>query len=266
MKKTITSGIAVGVVAILFIAGFLAFSNRLANASIDYFQNIPNKPNNFEVIKRDFGLGEYPDICQLSEEYYLQPDFYDLFSLNFEKFYTNHDYKRLKKAGYGFAPRITGTIWKSMQKEDVVCSILMTAPGVEAWQGIKLVPSYNEYFDVKVNPSIILLPPTFPDYSVDWAKKISYTITPKKGFIPEGEYNITIKIHNPPPDVSEHFHQQVLEKPIEQNQEYLNRCYKQMKGNENNCDSWYQLRRNMYFDSGGMEMGKDMTIIIKVVA
>ena len=94
-----------------------------------------------------------------------------------------------------------------------------TSLGVRNYQGLKLITEYPEkgvthggrfvvnqdpakvrdYFDVNIEPGVVLLGPSWPIFSEDWTKKVKVTIHVKEG-TPNGKYLIGLRPVTPDPD------------------------------------------------------------------
>lgn len=179
--------------------------------TIDYMQNIPQKPDDYEIIIRELESG-YIDIAELNRSYWLQPDFYPSWK-HAKQFYTNHDYSRWGVGGYGAYP---GNPEITFYKKTIGtwiedCTLFKTGYGIETWQGVKLVPEENEYFDVTIEPNELLLEPTFPIFSENWVRILNYRVTIKKE-PPIGEYLVKIHQTKPSKEQSEKWFWKILKK------------------------------------------------------
>jgi len=170
------------------------------------FENLPPMPSNlFEVAEKY----KYAKITArvLTEDYYLQPEFYPSWFLT-----ANKTFKREPRlhgvAGYGIYPS-TMDIYIKDEKEFRVYAIMHASWGVEVYQGVMVKPIYDkEKFDVKViEPGeCVLLPPTYPNFSMGWAKKLVLEIKIKKPLYHEEE--ILIKDAIPPEDIDRAWREQ----------------------------------------------------------
>ena len=178
---------------------------------INYMQNIPPKPENWNIIMRELESG-YIDITKINRSYWIQPDFYPSWTVS-KKFYTQHDYSRWGVYGYGAYPGNPEIVFhKTTVGTWIEDSLLFkTGYGIETWQGVKLVPENNEYFDVILKPDEFLLEPTFPVFSKDWVNLLIYRITIKKE-PPEGTYTIRVYQECPSKEQSEKWFWEVLKK------------------------------------------------------
>lgn len=228
-------------------------TSRSVNTEL-LFKELPDKPNNYIVVRRDIQAGLTNYVCDVSEAYYLQPDFYPTWDRDKNAYYSGHDYKRWGVHGYGTYPAEVGSRVSNMRVGDTLthCTFLRTSWGLETYQGLYLVPIENEYFDVKVDPSIFMLGRTFPVFEDDWVKKIVVTATAKKD-IPAGRYELGFKVTAPPTDIESMFYRQVLEKNIELDTEYIKKC--STNPNVEDCELLYMLRQNKYVSGGQWQTG-----------
>jgi len=68
---------------------------------------------------------------------------------------------------------------------------------VQTYQGLTLKADYDSrYFDVSLSPDIVLLGPSYPSFSEEWAQKILVKVRTKDA--PKGTYNIAINPTLPP--------------------------------------------------------------------
>lgn len=227
------------------------------------FQELPEKPDNFIIVTRDIQAGINTIVCDVGEEYYLQPSFYPTWDRNKDLFYSNHNYDRWGVHGYGTYPGEVGVRVRNMKKGDTLthCTFLKTSWGIESYQGIQLVPIPNEYFDLQVDKSIILMGRTFPRFDKNWVQPLQVTAVAKKD-IPSGRYELGFNILSPPKDVESEFYRIILDKEVEYNEEYLNKCAQEI--NED-CEKLFMLRQNKYVSGGQWQTGKKLfNLVIEV--
>ena len=229
----------------------------------NYLQNIPSKPDDFTSVLK--GLRNETDICILSNEYYLQPDFYSKTWRLGERHYEEHDYSRWLVYGYGAYPGYPKAVFTSneVDREIQLCTLYHTEYGIETWQGIKLVPETSEYFEVTIEPNEFLLPPTFPNFDKEWVKKINIIIRIKQ--IPYiGNYNIIVNTISPSKEKTDKWKSEVLEQnnPIER---MLEECIKQNEEKKLNliCEELIQNRRNKYVENSNINIGE--RLVIKII-
>ena len=214
--KIVVVGIVIGLIGI--VSGFLYYyppTNIIEThetiSPIDYMKNIPPKPVDWNLIMRELESG-YIDITELNHSYWSQPDFYPSWK-HAQQFYRNHDYSRWGVGGYGAYPGNPEIIFykKTIGTWIEDCTLFKTGYGIETWQGVRLIAEDNEYFDVTLEPNEFLLEPTFPVFSKDWVRILTYRITIKKE-PPKGEYKINIYQAKPSKEQSEIWFWEVLEK------------------------------------------------------
>lgn len=252
----IVSGLTFAISAIL--------SNNLREIDYDsiIYSNLPSMPDNFIQIRRDVMTNAYPDLCQLGEEYYLQPDFYPTWERDKALFYTNHDYSRWGVHGYGSYPGEQGISIRNIGEGEsfTICTFFKPSWGIETYQGVRLVAMENEYFDVKLDPSTMLLLPTYPYFNDDWVKKIKVEVTAKEN-VPQGEYKLGFNVARPNNDIEKEFTWKVLELETMNDSKFINEC----KKDEEDCLNNYMLRQNKYVSGGQWEVGVDtFTLIVQV--
>ncbi len=68
------------------------------------FTDLPNYPDNFAVIKRDFYTSQISDYQRIGEQYWKQPEWYPTWERNGLGWFNDHDYSRWGGHGYGFMP------------------------------------------------------------------------------------------------------------------------------------------------------------------
>ena len=271
IDKIIVVGIVVGLIGV--VGGFLYYypttgiiETRNTIAPINYMQNIPPKPGDWDIIKRELGSG-YIDITTLNNSYWLQPDFYPSWIVA-KKFYTHHDYSRWGVSGYGAYPgnpEITFTDTNvGTWIEDSL--LFKTGYGIETWQGVRLVSENNKYFDVLIEPDEILLEPTFPIFSNNWVRILKYKITIKQT-PPTGEYTIKIYQGTPSERQSKIWFWDVLKKESKpEEQEMIVRAKLQADAEGKLSDkfvNWITVgRKNKYIDGSTFQT---TPIIFKVI-
>ena len=156
-------------------------------------------PDDFIQVKRDIEKGITYDLCDISSNHYLQPEFYP----SYETFkLKEHDYSRWGVHGFGAYPGSVGYSINNMNEGQTVsvCTFIHASFGVETFQGMKLsiISNSPELFSAVVEPTEFLLYPAFPDTSKNdkWAKKIKITIKAKED-IPAGSYDFQLKTISP---------------------------------------------------------------------
>ena len=260
-----------GIAAIAVIGGLYLLNPFTAHTyyePIPYMVNIPDKPEDYELIKRAFSEG-FMDIEKLNESYWLQPDFYPGWSAA-KGVYEQHDYSRWGVYGHGAYPSNPTICFKTDKPGEWVRFTVLyrTGFGIETWQGVKLVPEDNEYFDVELNPNQMLLSPTFPVFAKDWVRKLSIKVTIKKQ-PPAGNY--TVNIYSAPVDkeLADKWYWEVLKKDTsEAERKMIEIAEKQAKVKGEIPEKfrrWIEVeRKNRYVDAATFDVGPRITLKIVV--
>jgi hypothetical protein len=226
---------------------------QMERSNINIFGDLPETPTDFIIIQREVYSGTYPNLCMLSEGYYMRPEFYPTWERDKVSIYDNHDYSRWGVYGYGAYPSEMGINIRNMKENEsfTLCTFFKTALGIETYQGVVIKPVENEYFKVTTDPSIMLLEPTFPIINKNWVKKVFVTVTAKTD-VPEGKYKLGFTITAPSEEMSKEFTWQVLEKEIRYDEEYRKKCDSSVKERRisEDCEKIYMLRQNKYVSGG----------------
>lgn len=282
MKTTILVGsiLVTIVVAVAVITSVMVFTPKpnndiTATNSFDtpyYLKELSTieKPADFKLIMRELQSG-YIDVCDLDERYYLQPDFYEDSWAVGKRYYEDHDYGRWVVHGHGAYPGNPSLRFDTPMAGDWIqfCTFYRTGWGTETYQGIKLVPDYNEYFDVAIEPNELLLAPTYPVIQKDWVRKLNITVAVTQ-IPPKGTYTIPINSVQPSAEQSREWFWEVLKKDITPEQyKMLEECkYQQEKTGDMNmeCEEWIQTaRRNKYVEAGNIQVGARLVITVDVI-
>lgn len=244
--------------AILTIA--LAGCNEVKdNINMDIYRELPKMPEDLFLIVREVTDGQYPDMCDITEEYYKRPEFYPRWEQHKKTFYDNHDYSVWGVYGYGAYPADISYALANVKKGDTIefCTFFKTAWSIETYQGIELVPIEDEYWDVSLNPSIFMAMPTFPVFNKEWSKKIELKLTAKKD-IPPNTYQLGFAVTSPSQSIEKEFKRQLLDMPIKQ--EYLKLCKLHLDDSklldENRCQELFEGRTNNYVNGAAWSIGK----------
>lgn len=266
MKKLVMYGITLSVIVLFSIAGFLVFFNLPAEANnIDYLENLPEKPDDFDIVRGYILDGMYPDLCDLENEYYLQPDFYTNWKSQ-SRYYDNHIYKMWGVYGYGTYPAEVGMQVNNLKQNEQIdiCTLFRTGSGIETYQGVQLVPVSNEYFDVSINPSIFLLYPTFPKFEKDWVRKVKVTVRARKN-VPIGEYVVGFRVETPKKDMENFFIKDVLSKDLRNNPQYYEDCIDDGVS-DGTCEVYNLMRQKRYVSTIPRTGEMEFKLVIKVVS
>jgi len=132
----------------------------------------------------------------ISEEYYMQPEFYESWERGKKNHYLNPSPNYWIPYGYGVYPS-HGVV--EMTTEDTVnlATFFKAGWGVETFQGV-LLDMDSDNFNTVISPNEFLLGPSYPAFNADpdWAKKISLKITPKEDTLP-GQYTLRMRLAMP---------------------------------------------------------------------
>lgn len=264
IKKMFIFVFSLLVVSILVASGLLLFKSE--DSQVEAFDeasltiNLPSKPDDFVIVRRDVSRGVYPDICQVPFEYYIQPDFYLTWEDGRDIYYEDHDYSRWGVHGYGAYPGDIGFLIKNLKEGDEIttCTFFKSSWGVETFQGVKLQPITNEYFDVSVDPQIILLTPTFPIFDNEWVRVIKVKATVKKN-VPVGEYKVGFTVVPPGESMDKEFTWRVLERELYEDIDYVDECKSSIEERKisKNCESWFLERQKQYISGGQWDIGRN---------
>jgi len=272
-------GILVGAVVVVVIGIVVAISYQTYQLNeevsikglspLDYMKNIPPKPADFPLIMREMESG-YIDLSDLNESYWLQPDFYPNWD-RAKRFYDQHDYSRWGVYGHGAYPANPEVVFNTTKQGSWISFDVLyrTGFGIETWQGVKLVPEDNEYFNVKITPNQFLLEPTFPVFMRGWVKKITINVTIKKE-PPKGDYTININIMPPDKEQAKKWFWKVLRREsTPEEQEMITRAkYQAEKEGKlpEKFEKWIEVgRKNKYVDAASFNVGPRITLKIRVV-
>jgi len=240
-------------------AAFLVSIASAIDSSI--FSELPDKPDDFWLVQREVYESEYPDLCNLDERYFRQPDFYPTWERNMKK-YENIDYGRWTIQGYGAYPADQFYLMSHAPKGATftLCTFLHTAYSVETYQGMKLRPTDSEYWDIEITPDQLLLPPTSPEFKPGWARKIEIKITAKKD-VPAGNYRMGFNIAEPDQETSKQYEWTMLSIPVKGEEEYAEKCVNnpdnRPKLDYEGCVKKFRERVNQYVTGGNWAIGRN---------
>ncbi len=236
-------------------------------------QKIP-KPENFIQIKRDIQKGIFYGLENLSEEYYLQPDFYPSYKNS-----SDHDYTRWGVHGYGAYPGTIAYNIKNFKRDQYinVYTFIKTSENIETFQGIKFnidILNYqdiknnkseqnnSQLFDIFIDPNTVMLTPTFPERSeyvvesrtYNWAYKLKITIAANVD-IPTGTYEFKLKASSPDENAQRLFYQDI--------QKINQKWYSCPENNNDKCnDNIVELRKKVYVDGEQFQADRFFNIIV----
>lgn len=218
--------------------------------AIDRFRQIPNPPDDLVAYRRDIERGQLVDLCDIPEEYWKRPEFYDAWDRVKPIFYDNPDYSTWGVYGYGVSPSEVGYSVENMKAGDSfeVCAFFMNGWGVWTYQGFRLIGTKDEYFLVEVTPNEFMLHPTFPVIEYEWIKKVTVKVTALQD-IPIGEYHLGFDAVSPSPDFSRNMTKTVLKSHFENKEEYIEECV-EFLNNRDQCNYLIDMRQKKYVDGG----------------
>ncbi len=186
MKKLIyVTGIIIMISVILFFSGSNIFSSNTPVWGKD------GKPYDFEKVKEDFRSGKL-NIADISKEYYMHPEFI------FEDYHNNSNQTKIGQYGYGAIPsEVSYNVFGFNQGQYLnVSTLVIASDNIKNKQNLalSLESPDDELFNTNVEPSEIVLSPTYPEInaSSNWVYKIKMTIVAKHD-IPEGQYRFRLK-------------------------------------------------------------------------
>ena len=245
--KVITFVFIIGIM--LTLIGYTILIPR-TTASINRFEIIPEKPNDFDAYTREIWSGGLTDLCEIDESYWMQPEFYgNTWDNAKEKFYTNPDYSMWGIYGQGNIPRKISYTLTDFTKGDEfeLCSFFHNGFGIWTYQGFKLIANENEYFDIQITPNELTMSPTFPVFEKGWTQKIKIKIIAKKE-IPKGHYSFVINPMPPSFDYSKEETKRILKMEVDK-EKYKEECYEFLNDIEK-CDYLVNHREKKYVEGG----------------
>jgi len=240
--------VALTLVGILLIATGLYITNMKRTVAINTFRFIPEKPDDFEAVKREAYAGTI-SMCNVDEEYYKQPEFYPSWK-NAKRMYEEYSWSHWGRHGYTAFPLSMTYDVENMKKGDEInlCSFFANGWAVWTWQGFKLKPVENEFFSIDITPDLFVLDPTYPIVGDDYIKKITLKITAKQD-IPLGTYEVGFTDESP----SDYFNkkqteltlaQQVKDKPL-----WIEKCT-EITSDKEKCTELVNRREKSYSVGG----------------
>jgi len=215
------------------------------------FKDLPQKPPLFDLITRNFLDNQIKDLTLIDESVWKNPEFYPTWERSGIVTYTNHKYDRWGVHGYGFYPSEQSWNVQNMQEGDelVFYSWFHTSWGVETWQGLQLIPLYNnEYFDVQLKPNLFMIGPTYPKFDKEWVKMIEFKVIAKKS-VPVGTYTVKVEITQPTIEQADEWSWKLLDEYTEGKlHNEIERC--KTNSNVKNCEYLVEQRQAKYVQGG----------------
>ncbi len=258
----------------LILASAMIFAYLLPNnIEIERYEVIPERPDDFQAFFREVRSGGYTNLCDLPEEYWKQPAFYGRsWETAQKKFYDNPNYKLWGVYGHGMMPNRVGFTFENMKEGDEFeyCSFLHNGFGVWTYQGFQLEANIykdevnkNEYFNIEISPEEVVLSPTFPVFEDGWTQRIKYSLEAKKE-IPQGKYELRIRVKDPTEEFSRRMISEVLHLDIPSS-EYFKDCMRFLD-DEERCKRLIDGRQKKYVDGGRYQTAQpplSIEIIVK---
>lgn len=270
-RNLVVIGVVIGI--IIIIATITTSINLKQKEVINRYETIPEKPADFDAYTRDIWSGAYLDLCEVGEDYWQQPEFYNGdSSINGDKgsweiarkaFYDNPDYSRWGVYGQGNIPKEISYSFTNLKEGDefTLCSFFHNGFGIWTYQGFKLIPLENEYFDVEITPNQLTLSPTFPSFTKDWTQKVQVTIRVKKP-IPSGQYELGFDVTEPDPEYSRLKTKETLQMYINKDL-YKEECIRFLK-DEERCNYLVNNREKKYV-AGGIYKTTEPLLKVKII-
>ena len=203
----------------------LAFENQRRPHREEYgipkevFEDLPPVPDDFGTMAYMFGIGKWVDLTYFTEGYYKQPEFYSGFKEVALKLWKQPDPTSWGVIGWGAYP---GDVWVETYPgaEFEATTFWHTGWGVQTHQGLQLIPVYpassvdeaekvfntqdpvevSKYFTVTFDNPIILLGPSYPKFSKNWATKAIVRVKVNNN-APNGAYVLGIDAGMPPEEL-----------------------------------------------------------------
>jgi len=259
MKHRIKTAMFIFVIGIALALGTYAILIPKTTANtIDRFEEIPEKPDDFDAYTRDIWKSQFVELCNLDEAYWKQPEFFGT-SWNYakENFYDDPDYSKWGVYGQGNMPREISYNLENFKKGDEfeLCTFFHNGFGIWTYQGFKLISKENEYFDVEITPNELTMSPTFPVFESGWVEKIKIKIIAKEE-IPAGGYEIIIDSVAPSAKYSREKTKEILSMTVDK-QKYKEECYKFLKDKER-CDWLINNREKKYVAGGAYKVSEPL--------
>jgi len=268
MKNKIKVVVIIFVIGIMLsLLGWTLLIPKTTAETINRFESIPEKPNDFDAYKREIWKGTFVELCDLDETYWKQPEFYgDSWNNAKNKFYDNPEYGMWGVYGQGNIPMEIGYSFENLKKGDEfeLCTFFHNGFGIWTYQGFKLIPyGENEYFKIEITPNEFIFPPTFPVFENEWTKKIKVKIivleTP-----PKGNYVFGFNAVAPSQEFSREATKQILNLTIDKDL-YYSDCIKYL-GDVNRCENLINMREKKYVAGGSYQANvPPLTISMEVL-
>ncbi len=185
------------------------------------FNELPEPPEDFFNVSEGIKSGSIINLENVSEEYYLQPEFYPNFEEQLLPYLLNPPEGRF--GAYGLMSYPSQTVVTTYPGENFTVYFFMASSVfIEFYQGNKLTPVYNselkiikgsfpdgtniikqdtekarQFIDVKFTPEVFVLSPTYPEFTNEWSKKIRMDISIPY-YAEPGKYTVSVIKSNTP--------------------------------------------------------------------
>jgi len=185
------------------------------------FNELPEPPENFYKVTEEIRIGSITSLENITEEYYLQPEFYPNFEEQLLPYLLNPPEGRF--GAYGLMSYPSQTVVTTYPGENFTLYFFMASSVfIEFYQGNKLLPVYNpelkiikgsfpdgtniikqdtekarQFIDVKFTPEVFVLSPTHPIFTNEWSKKIRMDVSIPYSAEP-GKYTVSVVKSNTP--------------------------------------------------------------------
>jgi hypothetical protein len=190
-----------------------------------FFKNLPPFPEDFYRVRILVLYGKISNLDIIGENYWKQPEFLPGFEDTAVPLIKNPQVGRWGAFGFGVYPGDT-RVTASPGSEFVVKTFVHTSWLVETYQGVRLFPEYRKevdlpyqdlqgstkvtqdpevvknYFEVSVDPELMVLEPAFPIVEKGWIQKLNVKVKVKPN-TPPGTYVIGINAGAPSPEVND---------------------------------------------------------------
>jgi hypothetical protein len=261
-KIAITMFVFIIVGIALALSAYAILATKIEAKELERFKSIPPKPNDFDAYTREIWGGGLTDLCEVSKNYYEQPEFYgNSWNIAKKEFYDSPDYSKWGVYGQGNIPREISYSFSNLKKghEFELCTFFHNGFGIWTYQGFKLEAEESEYFDIIITPNELTMTPTFPVFEEGWTKKISIKLIVKED-IPQGSYIIKLNAVQPSPEYSREQNRKVLSLEIDK-EEYKKECIRFLKDDER-CNYLINLREKKYVEGGTYQTNEPLLKVI----
>jgi len=186
--------------------------------SMRVFEELPPFPDDFLFKVYLIKVGKFFDLQSLGPEYWMQPEFDPEFSRQGLRYWSNWNDPNFRKKhwstmgvrSYPYNQYVTAQPGDSFN----VTIYLSTDWNVETYQGVSIStkwldeattqeggvaeasPNAVQYINVNVTPDEFLLSPSFPQFTKDWTKKLTFTGKIADG-TPDGVYILSMDLGTP---------------------------------------------------------------------